>query len=103
MPLYDYRCANCSHEEEVLQGINDQPLTECPSCQAQGFRRKASAPAFTFKGGGWYKDLYGSAGSGSKKESSSTSASEASKPTATTTSTDTSSSKPSISTTPASS
>lgn len=103
MPLYDYRCSNCSYEEEVLQGINDQPLTQCPSCAEQGFRRKASAPAFTFKGGGWYKDLYGSAGSGSKKETSSTSTSESSTSTSTSTSSDSSSSKPSASTTPASS
>ena len=62
MPLYDYRCQNCSHELEVLQGINEERLNDCPECKKPELKRLASAPSFTFKGGGWYKDLYGSAG-----------------------------------------
>jgi len=64
MPLYDYRCENCSHEFEALQRVNQDPLTECPICSEHSLKKQASAPAFTFKGGGWYKDGYGSAGAG---------------------------------------
>ncbi len=69
MPLYDYRCENCSLQVEVLQGINEARLTDCPECGQATFNRLASAPSFNFKGGGWYKDLYGSAGSGETKKS----------------------------------
>ncbi len=62
MPLYDYRCENCSHEFEALQRVNQDALTECPICSEHALKKQASAPAFTFKGGGWYKDGYGSSG-----------------------------------------
>ncbi|CAM2009366.1 FmdB family zinc ribbon protein [Acanthopleuribacter pedis] len=73
MPLYDYQCPVCEHEFETLQGINDEPLAVCPECGASELRKKVSAPAFTFKGGGWYKDLYGSSG-GTKANSDSSTA-----------------------------
>jgi len=60
MPLYDYRCKSCRHELEALQGINEAPLTDCPECGAASLEKVPSAPAFSFKGGGWYKDLYSS-------------------------------------------
>ena len=66
MPLYDYRCKNCGNEAEVLQSIGEPPLTDCDVCGAAGLEKVPSAPAFSFKGGGWYKDLYSSAGSGGK-------------------------------------
>lgn len=69
MPLYDYRCSECDHEFEVLQGISDEPLTDCPECKQSTLGKLVSAPAFTFKGGGWYKDLYSSAGANKEKSS----------------------------------
>ena len=87
MPLYDYQCDLCAHEEEVLQGINDERLTQCPKCKQSGFKRKVSAPAFTFKGGGWYKDLYASSPSGGKAETKSAPAASDAKPAASSTST----------------
>lgn len=77
MPLYDYRCDNCSHELEVLQSTGDERLSECPECKLPQLKRLVSAPSFTFKGGGWYKDLYGSAkaASGDSKPASSPSSS----------------------------
>ena len=63
MPFYDYRCGECTHEFEVLQGVNDERLSVCPECSQAALKRLVSAPAFSFKGSGWYKDLYGSAGS----------------------------------------
>jgi putative FmdB family regulatory protein len=60
MPFYDYHCQACGHEFETMQGINDAPLTECPNCGDNTLKKQVSAPAFAFKGSGWYKDLYGS-------------------------------------------
>lgn len=59
MPLYDYRCKSCEHEFEELQSIHDAVLQDCPECGRPDLKKKVSAPAFTFKGEGWYKDLYG--------------------------------------------
>lgn len=72
MPMYDYQCHGCGHEFEVLQGINDDPLKVCPECEASQLRKKVAAPAFSFKGSGWYKDLYSSPDSSKKEGSSST-------------------------------
>lgn len=84
MPLFDYQCAACGHEFETLQSINEQPLTDCPECAAPQLKKKVAAPAFTFKGGGWYKDLYssssGGATSGDAAASSSSTSSSASTP-----------------------
>jgi len=33
MPHYDYECESCGHSmEDVHQSINDEALTDCPSC-----------------------------------------------------------------------
>lgn len=80
MPLYDYRCESCDYEEEVLQGSSDEHLTECPSCKKSDFKRQIAAPSFAFKGGGWYKDLYGSSTGGQKSSSKSESATTTSSP-----------------------
>jgi putative FmdB family regulatory protein len=55
MPFYEYRCGACGHELEVLQKMADEPLLECPACQAHELVRLISAPAFRLKGGGWYE------------------------------------------------
>src|SRR4051794_25108430 len=55
MPIYEYRCGNCSHELEALQKISDSPLRKCPECGKQMLRRLISAPVFRLKGGGWYE------------------------------------------------
>ena len=72
MPLYAYHCETCQQESEFLQSINDAPMTTCPHCHQEGLKKKITAPAFSFKGGGWYKDLYGSQQSGSAKPTSET-------------------------------
>ena len=92
MPLYDYRCKDCSHEFEVLQGMSDDPLTNCPECKQDMLEKMVSAPAFTFKGGGWYKDLYSSAGAGDKNKSTSSSESSGSSSTTKSSSSDSKSS-----------
>ena len=55
MPIYEYICDDCGHELEALQGLSDDPLTDCPECENARLRRKISAAAFRLKGGGWYE------------------------------------------------
>ena len=55
MPFYEYECPKCGHHEEVLQGINDKPLTKCPNCGKNGLKKLMSAPVFRLKGSGWYE------------------------------------------------
>lgn len=55
MPLYDYRCSDCSHQLEVLQKLADSPLTTCPACGHEALRKQVSAPAFRLAGSGWYE------------------------------------------------
>ncbi|PCI04901.1 MAG: transcriptional regulator [Gammaproteobacteria bacterium] len=55
MPFYEYQCAKCGHDEEVLQKISDKPLKKCPSCGKSAMKKKVSAAAFRLKGGGWYE------------------------------------------------
>lgn len=55
MPIYEYQCAACDHELEVLQKISDAALTDCPRCAEASLRKKVSAAAFRLKGGGWYE------------------------------------------------
>lgn len=60
MPLYEYECTACLRHTEKIQKFSDAEITECPHCAGR-LERVLSAPAISFKGGGWYKDLYSSA------------------------------------------
>lgn len=75
MPTYEYACTSCGHEWEAEQSIKDEPLKQCPSCEAMTAKRQISrGTGFILKGGGWYSDLY-SGSSNSKGSSSSDSTS----------------------------
>lgn len=54
MPIYAYRCESCGHSKDVLQKISDAPLTICPKCGADTFRKQVTAAGFRLKGAGWY-------------------------------------------------
>ncbi len=54
MPIYEYRCEACGHQEEFLQKISEPPLTECPVCKKKTFNKLLSAAGFQLKGSGWY-------------------------------------------------
>ncbi len=60
MPLYEYECQACHRRIEKIQKFSDAELTVCPHCGGV-LERTVTAPAFSFSGGGWYKDLYSSA------------------------------------------
>jgi putative FmdB family regulatory protein len=62
MPIYEYRCAACGHQDEHLQKVSDAPLTVCPSCGKRKYQKQLSAAGFQLKGTGWYAtDFKGSA------------------------------------------
>ncbi|HUF20870.1 MAG TPA: zinc ribbon domain-containing protein [Burkholderiales bacterium] len=54
MPIYEYRCAACGHEQEVLQKMSDAPLSDCPACGKPAMSKLISAAGFQLKGTGWY-------------------------------------------------
>ncbi|MGH8670373.1 MAG: FmdB family zinc ribbon protein [Burkholderiales bacterium] len=54
MPIYEYRCESCGHQEEFLQKASEAPLTECPVCHKPTFSKLLSAAGFQLKGSGWY-------------------------------------------------
>jgi putative FmdB family regulatory protein len=83
MPLYEYECEACHHRFEVIQKFSDPPKETCPKCGSP-VHKLQSAPAFQFKGTGWYvtdyakKDQGGSSKSGGGDSSSSEAKSSAS-------------------------
>jgi putative FmdB family regulatory protein len=54
MPLYEYRCTSCGHQQEFLQKLSDPPLTVCTQCGKETFSKMLSAAGFQLKGSGWY-------------------------------------------------
>ncbi len=65
MPIYAYKCESCGHAKDVLQKISDAPLSVCPACGADAFRKQLTAAGFQLKGSGWYvTDFRGGNGSG---------------------------------------
>lgn len=69
MPIYEYQCQECKHRLEALQQLSEPPLTTCPECEGE-LRKLFSAPAFQFKGSGWYVTDYARKGGekGGEKE-----------------------------------
>lgn len=65
MPIYRYRCGSCGGHEEHLQKVSDPAVERCAKCGGP-LAKQMTAAAFHLKGGGWYKDLYSSAGKSSE-------------------------------------
>ena len=61
MPLYEYECDKCGHRFEKIQKFSDPPLDVCPKCGGT-LHKMQSAPAFQFKGTGWYVTDYAKSG-----------------------------------------
>jgi putative FmdB family regulatory protein len=57
VPLYAYRCTKCGHSFEKIQSFSSEEETVCPKCSGK-LVRPLTAPAFNFKGGGWYVNDY---------------------------------------------
>jgi putative FmdB family regulatory protein len=71
MPLYEYECDTCGHRFEAIQKFSDPPLDRCPKCDGL-VRKLQSAPAFQFKGSGWYITDYARKDSGAGESKSDT-------------------------------
>jgi putative FmdB family regulatory protein len=66
MPLYEYKCHSCGKKFEVIQKFSDEPLTTHEDCGGD-VEKLVSAPAFHFKGTGWYVTDYAKGNSGAPK------------------------------------
>lgn len=77
MPIYEYQCDQCGKRTEAIQRLDEPPLELCPHCGG-ALRKLMSAPAFQFKGSGWYVTDYADKGrkDGKSSANSSTNASE---------------------------
>lgn len=62
MPIYEYRCANCNNQLEIMQKMSDEPLTKCPKCGENALKKQWSLSGFQFKGTGWYVSDYKASG-----------------------------------------
>lgn len=54
MPIYDFECSQCGHQQELMRKVSAPALDTCPQCQQQTFAKKVSAPNFQLTGSGWY-------------------------------------------------
>lgn len=72
MPIYAYRCEACGYAKDVLQKMSDVPLSQCPECGKDTFRKQVTAAGFQLKGSGWYvTDFRGGSGGASTTAASS--------------------------------
>ena len=64
MPIYEYRCAACGHQDDHLRKVSEAPLTKCPACGKKKYQKQLTAAGFQLKGSGWYATDF----KGGKKE-----------------------------------
>jgi len=53
MPIYEYKCDDCSTRFELRCNFSDEPESFCPECKGQA-RRVFSPVPVIFKGSGFY-------------------------------------------------
>lgn len=61
MPLYEYHCADCDKDFEVLACYAGRDHVHCPDCEAH-LARKVSGAHAQFKGTGFHCTDYGKDG-----------------------------------------
>jgi putative FmdB family regulatory protein len=66
MPIYEYRCASCGHQQEFLQKVSDPPVTVCTQCGKPAFNKMVTAAGFQLKGSGWYATDFKNSGARAK-------------------------------------
>ena len=64
MPIYEYKCSSCGHQQEYLQKVSDPQHTRCPACGQDALSKMVTAAGFQLKGSGWYATDF--KGSGAK-------------------------------------
>jgi putative FmdB family regulatory protein len=67
MPIYEYRCSSCGHQQEFLQKVSDAPVTVCTECGKETFKKMLTAAGFQLKGSGWYATDFKNAGNAPAK------------------------------------
>ena len=72
MPIYEYRCASCGHQQEFLQKVSDAPMTVCTKCGKPAFEKMVTAAGFQLKGSGWYATDFNNSGAKSTASTSAT-------------------------------
>ena len=60
MPLYEFQCTDCGEHMELIVKVNAR-TPKCPDCGGK-LQKQISAPAFQFKGSGWYITDYSDKG-----------------------------------------
>jgi len=75
MPIYEYRCTDCNIVLEVLQRINERRKTTCETCGGK-LEKMIARTSCQLKGGGWYKEGYGSSAKSDKSETTKTDSSK---------------------------
>ena len=73
MPIYEYRCSSCGHQQEFLQKLSDATLTVCTACGKAAFSKMLTAAGFQLKGSGWYATDFRNAGAAPAKAADSNS------------------------------
>jgi putative FmdB family regulatory protein len=68
MPIYEYRCGACGHQDEYLQKLSEPALAQCPACGNASFQKLLSAAGFQLKGSGWYATDFKGSKKPEKKE-----------------------------------
>ena len=68
MPIYEFVCEACGNIVERLQKLSDPPPDACQECGGK-MAKIMSRNSFQLKGGGWYRDLYGSSSSSTANQS----------------------------------
>src|SRR5690348_10595213 len=68
MPIYEYRCGDCGHQQEFLQKVGDAPITVCTQCGKESFSKMVTAAGFQLKGSGWYATDFKSKAPASKPD-----------------------------------
>src|SRR5256885_12145996 len=68
MPIYEFVCEACGNIIERLQKLSDPPPDACEECGGK-MAKIMSRNSFQLKGGGWYRDLYGSSSSSTANQS----------------------------------
>jgi putative FmdB family regulatory protein len=66
MPIYEYKCSACGHQEDHLQKLSEPALTKCPACGKKKYAKQLTAAGFQLKGSGWYATDF--KGSGKKAD-----------------------------------
>lgn len=57
MPIYEYKCTKCNEVIEVIQKMNDKPLSKCGECGGK-LKKMITNTSFVLKGSGWYVTDY---------------------------------------------